>query len=249
MIPTDRPEMQQQVQQVENDGLASESVTGTKGAADLDHQNHKQFLYRTNALRFFNLRENYERLEKLVVREDLGTILFYFVKHFEPERPVRTKHGLICIADDYRAALTSHMKRYFDFLSREGRGDLIWYGERNPGIPVRPDLSNTVVLPLPRLVAYQWLIYNDLDIYLWNNFDRVQTSFAEHVLDAKRRYQQASHQRLEAATATEGASSSDTQTRASERDRMRKNRSRRDAKARATVIEVRGDSKDEALQQ
>jgi hypothetical protein len=50
----------------------------------------------------------------------------------------------------------------------------------------------TVALPLPRLVAYQWLIYMEFDLHLWMRFDEVRAACAQFTLAAKERYQQAS---------------------------------------------------------
>jgi hypothetical protein len=205
----------------------------------------KQLLYRENVLRFFGTREHYERLDALVSRGDMGPVLFFFVKHFEHEKFIKTRFGIFCIADAYRSALTSNMKRYFDFISREGRGDLKSEGACNPcveiarpqGIPPGP----SILLPLPRLVAYQWLISNEFDKHFWLRHDDIQVAFAKSVLDAKQRYQEANQRRQTVSSTSSSTPSAVTPKRLSERDRMKKNRSRRDKNARATVLEARED--------
>ncbi len=179
----------------------------------------------------------------------MGPVLFFFVKHFEHEKFIRTRFGIFCIADAYRSALTSNMKRYFNFFSREGRGELKSDGACNPCVEIArpqglaPGLAPgpPVLLPLPRLVAYQWLISNDFDKYFWLRYDDVQVAFAKSILDAKQRYQEASQTRRQ--NSSNGSSSSSPAAvapkRVSERERMRKSRSRRDKNVRATVLEAR----------
>lgn len=221
---------------------------GAKGRQLLE----KQFLYRENVLRFFGLSEYFERLDALVSRGDMGPVLFFFVKHFEHEKFIRTRFGIFCIADAYRSALTSNMKRYFNFISREGRGDLKSEGACNPCVEiVRPQTLQpgpSVLLPLPRLVAYQWLISNEFDKYFWRRHDDVQVAFTKSVLDAKQRYQEANQRRQNTTTGSSSSSSPSVVTpkRLSERERMKKSRSRSDKNARATVLEAREDGDPES---
>lgn len=229
-------------------------------AGGCDRMAEKQQLYRDNAREFFRVPAHYARLERLLARGDIGQLLYFFVKHFETSRYVRTRHGLLRIADQYRSALTSHMKRYYDFESREGRGDLIWNGQCNPLVEACEALGNAA-LPLPRLVAYQWLIFMDFDLYLWERFDDVNDAFTRFTLAAKERYQLASQHRRRhrpgkskegprdeapAAPPHTAASSQGALTplapppaqakRARERENMRRSRARRESAAHAAVF-------------
>lgn len=214
----------------------------------------KQQQYRANAHEFFRVPEHHARLERLVARGDIGSLLYFFVKHFETHRYVKTRRGLLRVADQYRSALTSHMKRYYDFESREGRGDLDWHGQCNPLVEARED--GGVALPLPRLVAYQWLIYMDFDLYLWDRYEDIGVAFTTFTLAAKQRYQSASQRRRYSAreggdssdasgTSTSASTSASTNVvadaprvvkRARERDNMRRSRARREAGAHAAVF-------------
>jgi hypothetical protein len=234
-----------------------EGATGATGATGVDQTNagrdrsfEKQQLYRNNVNAFFRVPAHYARLEKLVARGDIGQILYFFVKHFETSRYVRTRHGLVRVADQYRSALTSHMKRYYDFESREGRGDLDWHGQCNPAVEACEALG-TVALPLPRLVAYQWLIYMDFDLHLWERFEDVSDAFTRFTLAAKERYQLSSQSRRRYRSAQGPAQREDSAPQppgpplppgdvpasaSRERDKMRRTRARREVGAHAAVF-------------
>ena len=251
------------------DAAMADAAAGEEGAVagdvgGCDRMTEKQQLYRDNAREFFRVPAHYARLEKLLARGDIGQLLYFFVKHFETNRYVRTRQGLLRVADQYRSALTSHMKRYYDFESREGRGDLVWHGHCNPLVDACEALGNAA-LPLPRLVAYQWLIFMDFDLYLWERFDDVNDAFTRFTLAAKERYQLASQHRRrhrpgkskdEAQTVLPTASSSSSSSsssstsatlpplapppaqakRARERENMRRSRARRESAAHAAVF-------------
>jgi hypothetical protein len=224
-------------------GAAGGATEGTAAtAAVVDRSMEKQQLYRYNASEFFRVPAHYVRLEKLVARGDIGQLLYFFVKHFETSRYVHTRHGLVRIADHYRSALTSHMKRYYDFESREGRGDLDWHGQCNPLVEACEALG-TVALPLPRLVAYQWLIYMDFDLHLWDRFEDISEAFTSFTLAAKERYQLASQTRRRYRSgqqsprpAADAPTPPATPQASRERDKMRRTRARREVGTHAAVF-------------
>mmetsp|Transcript_17675 Transcript_17675/g.31167 ORF Transcript_17675/g.31167 Transcript_17675/m.31167 type:complete len:202 (+) Transcript_17675:720-1325(+) len=135
--------------------------------------------YRKSLETFFADEEHHTRLLRLL---DSTTHLFFFVREFEPHAIVHTTHGLFRMCDEYRNAMTNHKKRYYNFESKVGEGELVWKGQRNPLVGPR------LPAPLPRLVALQWLIQHDFDLLYFERKDEVLEAHARHNTDVKRRY-------------------------------------------------------------
>jgi hypothetical protein len=158
----------------------------------------RQLLYRASVREFFADETRYARLERLLLRGDIGSLLYFFVKHFESDCVIATTWGRVRVCDEYRAALTNHKKRWFDFESREGHGELVWEGQVNPPVVVC-EARGELAAPLPRLVALRWLVDRGLDDLLWERFDDVQTAHARALVEAKARYSEASRARRRSA--------------------------------------------------
>lgn len=166
----------------------------------------RQMLYRASVREFFADEKRYARLERLLSRGDIGSLLYFFVKHFESDRVIATTWGRVRVCDEYRAALTNHKKRWFDLESREGHGELVWAGEVNPPVVVC-EARGALAAPLPRLVALRWLVDRGLDDLLWERFDDVQTAHARALIEAKARYSEASRARRRGAAAKSASAS------------------------------------------
>ena len=151
----------------------------------------QQESYQAKAREFFACPEKYARLHKLVVNGDrLSSMVFYFVKEFEKGKVVNTTRGIFIMCDEYRNAITNHKKRYYNFESKEGKGDLIWGGAVNPRFLVNPD-RGAIALPLPRRVAFQWFIQYGFDVLFWERYDEVCAAYTSFTTSVKRRYTEA----------------------------------------------------------
>jgi hypothetical protein len=148
----------------------------------------RQRIYRDDAARFFLDAARYARLERLVIGgEKLGAVIFYYVKQYRAKPFVSTAQGVYCMCDEYRNAIANYKKRYYNFESREGVGDMVWEGRVNPRVLVC-EARGSLALPLPRLVALQWFIRMDFDLFFWSDYDEVYASFLSFSADVKRRY-------------------------------------------------------------
>ena len=152
----------------------------------------QQVGYREQAERFFSDPGRYERLRRIVVNGDkMCSAVFFFVKEYEKGSLVQTKHkGIYCICDEYKNAITNHKKRYYNFESKEGKGELRWQGMTNPRVLVNAKMGS-ISLPLPRLVALQWFIQYDFDLLFWDNKEVISRAFVEFTSSVKRRYTEA----------------------------------------------------------
>lgn len=148
----------------------------------------RQESYRASVCAFFQDARRYHRLSRIVFEGDrLCPIIFFYVKEFECERFVRTSEGIFRLCDEYRNAISNHKKRYYNFESKEGCGELVWEGLVNPRVLVNEQLGS-IALPLPRLVALQWFIQFDFDLLFWERYDEVHAAYVAHVSQVKRRY-------------------------------------------------------------
>ena len=152
----------------------------------------QQHTYREQARLFFSDKGRYERLRNIAINGDrIYSIIFYFVKEFEKGRVVQARHGgYYRICDEYRNAITNHKKRYYDFESKEGKGQLVWQGATNPRVLVNSEMGS-IALPLPRLVAMQWFIQYDFDLLFWDRRDEIVAAFTEFTTSVKRKYTEA----------------------------------------------------------
>lgn len=181
----------------------------------------RQRTYRDLVRRFFADEDRYDRLRHIVTTiptvgsgsgpgpgstkkngrsacDRMCSIIFYFVKEFEPDRLVRTDAGIFRVCDEYNNAITNYKKRYYNFESKEGTGELVWKGEINPCVPVRSvpegaegvpvEDGGVVALPLPRLIALYWFIQFGFDRVFWERFDEVQARYEAFTARVKRKY-------------------------------------------------------------
>lgn len=155
----------------------------------------QQELLRKDVFDFFYEKNNLERLRKFTLNNEHGkifAIVFFFVKRFEKNRIVHTGAGLFCITDEYSHALAANTKRFYDFESKEGKGDLYWEGKRNPLIQIGVD----VFLPLPVLVAMKWFLNMRFDAIFWSRYDDVMSQYVEFTTTVKEKYMNTHRQKL-----------------------------------------------------
>lgn len=150
-----------------------------------------QFLsYNALVAEFFSGDDAFDRLDKIYKEKENGVfeIIVFFVKVHQKNKVIRNQHnGFYCIADQYKAGVTSHKKRYYDFKSKQGRGDLVHNGKVNPLVLVEKGDRN-IILPLPCLVACWWFIQNNFDTFFWEEFEGVKRAYEVHVANNKRIY-------------------------------------------------------------
>ena len=150
-----------------------------------------QFLsYHALVVKFFLSLDAFERLEKIYNDKENGVfdIIVFFVKIHQRGKITRNLHNSFhCIADDYKSGVTSHKKRYYDFKSKIGRGDLVHKGKVNPPVLIEHG-HRSVALPLPCLVACWWFIQNNFDTFFWEQFEEVKKEHDLHVANNKRVY-------------------------------------------------------------
>ena len=150
-----------------------------------------QFLsYNALIAEFFLSDDAFGRLDKIYKERENGVfeIIVFFVKVHQKNKIIRnSQNSFHCIADQYKAGVTSHKKRYYDFKSRQGRGDLVYNGKVNPLVSVEK-AGIQVALPLPCLVACWWFIQNNFDTFFWEQFGEVKEEYEVHVANNKRIY-------------------------------------------------------------
>lgn len=155
----------------------------------------QQDLLRKDVFDFFYEKDNLERLRKFTLNNEHGKIfavVFFFVKRFEKNRIVHTGSGLYCITDEYSNALAANTKRFYDFESREGKGDIYWEGQRNPLIQIGVD----VFLPLPVLVAMKWFLNMSFDSIFWSRYDDIMDAYVDFTTTVKEKYMNTHRQKL-----------------------------------------------------
>lgn len=147
----------------------------------------EQELMRKDCTDFFRTLDHLQRLRKFTLNNDHGKIfavVFFFVKRFEKGRLVHNGTGLYCIAEEYSHALATFKKRFYDFESKEGKGDLYWKGEQNPTV----QLGHDVFLTLPVLVAMKWFISMRFDAMFWMRYEDIMAAYVDHTAKIKERY-------------------------------------------------------------
>lgn len=156
--------------------------------------------------------DRFTRLKKLLLdHHELGNVnqvhrhILYFVMHYNQHIPIRVPKQLMDDTDDesqgqscsfplvchieseYGNAMTKYKKRFFDFLSREGHGELVWEGKINPHVFISYD-RETISAPLPVLLALTWFINTGLDLYFWAHLQDIMKAYKEHTNTTKERY-------------------------------------------------------------
>lgn len=144
-----------------------------------------QQAYRETLRHFFSDEDNFLRLIRITLGPPkICSVIFYFVKEYKSHRFIQFNGEVLRLSDEYSNAITSHKKRYYNFESRIGHGELLWEGEKNPIVPIR----GIDKFPLPTLVALKWFIQFNFDRLFWKEFDEVQQSFTEFTTTIKRKY-------------------------------------------------------------
>ena len=148
----------------------------------------RQRAHRVAAKEFFGEAGHYYALERIILKsEDICSIVMYFVTEYSKNRVFQTADGVFCPNDSYRYALRSNLKRFYDFENRPGQGDLWYDGILNPRVVVNETLGS-LALPLPRLVALQWLIKNKFDILFWQRFADIEVCHTAFLVNKKSKY-------------------------------------------------------------
>ena len=151
----------------------------------------RQEAYRENVAKFFQLEDHYIRLTAILNRGDTTcSMLMYFVTKFAGNKVYATNIGFFCPKDAYCDALRSHQKRFYNFESRAGCGDLWYNGIRNPRVMADPK-QGSISLSLPRLVALQWAIQHGFDTLFLSQYKEISTSYQIHTQAKKKKYTEA----------------------------------------------------------
>jgi hypothetical protein len=152
----------------------------------------RQGVFREQVSAFFANDKHFFRLKRvldtLIANEtrvaNEGELMFFFLNRYRQGVVVRSESGrLFKICEEYKSALANYRKRYFDFGSRVGMGELRWKGETNPAIVIRD-----YAMPLPKVVAFMWLLQSELDYIFLGAFDEIFASFIEFTCSTKERY-------------------------------------------------------------
>lgn len=164
----------------------------------------RQQVLRQQVVTFFADDKHYFRLKRVLdalIRSEPkvaneGTLMFHFLNKYNPGvvmSPVSRR--LFKLPEEYKSAVGNYSKKYFDFGSRTGMGDLRWGGETNPAVLIRE-----YAMPLPKCVAFMWLLQTELDTIFLAEFDAIFASFVQFSTENKERYlqnQRIKHQQLQ----------------------------------------------------
>lgn len=141
-------------------------------------------------LQFFDDDKNYERLNTLLsLSPDICLRVLFFVSKFGATKIYNIDGYPQSPGEMYKATLRSYRKRFFDFESTEGKGDIILDGVVNPKIqvcPARGDIS----LVLPVAVAMRWFLKKQLDVPFVQDLDNINASFDAYNHERRHRYSQ-----------------------------------------------------------
>ncbi len=148
----------------------------------------QQEYYRVTLSGFFSSPELVCRLERIFDGGDrLANVIYFFVKQYNPGRLVQTNNEITCMSDEYSRAISSHKKRFYNFVSRvgvkDGKEALKWNGEVNPAVEI-----GRARMSLPRMIGMYWFILHGYDILLWENYDDVNTAYTKFTTQTKQKY-------------------------------------------------------------
>lgn len=142
---------------------------------------------------FFSDDVNLQRLKRFSEPGVMHVVGFFLSPHYNHVNNIGS--APVHLNEEYKAAMSNLKKRYFDFTSQPGKGDLIWEGKRNPAIEIIENLA----LTLPALVAVKWFIESGFDTLFWNNYDDVKGKYDAHFSKVKLKYTETHKQKKRAA--------------------------------------------------
>lgn len=136
---------------------------------------------------FFQEEEKAKRLKTLLeLHLDIGHRLMFFVSKYAKNK-LYNLHGIPrCPAEMYKNELRSTRKRFFDFESLEGTGNLIYESERNPTFLIVKDIR----LVLPFAQALRWFIANGLDLVYISDLKELDEAYDKYNIERRTRYSQ-----------------------------------------------------------
>ena len=146
--------------------------------------------YKTLLDSFFSDKDAFKRLQKIESKrkEEVFPIIVHFVKHYEGDKVRQNKDGyFLRISDMYSTAITSHKKRYYDFCSVFGKGELVYNGKVNPYVSIKNG-DEEVVSTLPCLIAVWWFLRYDFDFIFWDEYEEVKKMYHEYTNAMKKQY-------------------------------------------------------------
>lgn len=202
------------VNQTETERNVQTIYSSSAGAGSSTQYSFKQLQeqYRATTSKFFSNMENYTRLRKIVYHRDerIFSILLFFVIRYKdhslylcqrsynsgPEvndanKPV---YSFYKPKDEYNRTLKKYKKRFYDFESKVGSGDLFWDGIRNPKFLVAPD-NGPISLPLAKMIACYWSIEHGFDTVFWDNYPSILEHYEIFTLKTKKKYTEAHKQK------------------------------------------------------
>lgn len=151
----------------------------------------RQDSYRENCQTFFQSKDHYQRLEKIVYSgKMIYPLLMHFITEFSKDRMFLTPNGAVCPRAAYTNALRSRKKRFYDFTgagSRVGCGPLWYNGIHNPAV-LANETNGSIALPIPLLVAIKWVIDEHFDTVFWELIDEIKDHFTAHTKARKEKY-------------------------------------------------------------
>lgn len=155
----------------------------------------RQDTYREVLNLFFSNLDNYQRLQRIIYKGDeTYAIIMYFITEYSKHRLFMSTQGAVCPKTAYTNALKSHQKRFYNFDSRKGRGDLWYNGIINP-LVLASVKNGSLSLPLPRLVALRWFIQEDFDEIFWQHEHDIIIQYNEYTKAKKKKYTEAHKQK------------------------------------------------------
>ena len=142
----------------------------------------KQGRSRASVASFFQCDDKAMRLKRFSEHGVLNVVSFFLSPHYNHVNKLGA--APVHLNEEYKAAMSNLKKRYFDFTSQAGKGELVWEGQRNPEMT----LVEGVSLPLPSLVALKWFIESGFDRLFWQDYEHTKRTFDAHFTKVKLKY-------------------------------------------------------------
>lgn len=148
-----------------------------------------QETYRGYVEKTFSDYDKYTRLERIFNQgPDIYNVIFFFVTEYGKNILIATESGRhYIVTDEYKNAISTHQKRFYDFKSCEGKGKLIWDGVPNP-LVLANEAFGSVALPLPCLVAVAWFILFEFDKEFWKKEMEIRDAYAKFTEEIRSQY-------------------------------------------------------------